>query len=348
MKPTTLIAGLLALIVIGGVAGYSTILSDDPDSPVAEKRAGPVPANVPTAPGSGEAVETDASTSWDQRVSRLAARLRNDYGDTIDEPATQAYLFVEREKLADTHPRDGRALFETAVAMAFPDRSASILALMAGMDRYHQWLSDNELTLREMPLLQRRAAIWKQRQAIFGARASEIWGEEETVASKNADAVREELTRLDQAHELTPEEVAHQLSTTVDDLYGLEAASQLVTPQALGQALFAMESVQTDLAAMSAEERQQRIDSLRRQMGYSEEDVRRLEQLDRQRNQRWQEGEAYMAERRELGRQYQGEQLEQALDRLRQAHFGDTAPTIAREEEQGFFRFQRERRYGLN
>lgn len=342
MKPTKLISGLLVLVVTGGIAGYSTFLSHDPDSPALEKTTAAAPVDV------GEAVETGASTAWDQRVSRLATRLVSDYGDTIDEAATQAYLYVEREKLADAYPRDGRVLFEAAVAAAFPDRLSSIMALMAGMDRYHQWLVDQELTLRAMPLMQRQAALWKQREAIFGTRASQIWGEQETVASKNADAVREELNRLDQAHELTPEEIVHQLGITVDDLYGLEAAGQLVTPQALGQALFTMESVQADLAAMAEEERLQRIASLRRQMGYSEEDVRRLEQLDRQRSQRWQDGEAYMAERRQLGRQYQGEQLEQALDRLRQAHFGNTAPTIAKEEQQGFFRFQRERRYGLN
>lgn len=344
MKTTLWIFGILAVTVIAGTTVYTTVLSDSADPIRVEASEAPATAFQSTSPTAG----LERPTSWQQRVDQLAARLVRDYGETISEPATQAYLFVEREKLAEAYPADGQALFEAALTVAFPGLSASILELMAGMDRYHQWLMDNELNLREMELVQRRAAIWQQREAIFGAKASAIWGEEETAVSRNAEAVRDELARLDQAHELTPEEVAHQLSTTVDNLYGLEAAGQLITPQALGQTLFSLESVQADLAALSEEQRQQRMANLRRQMGYTEEEVRRLDQLDRQRNQNWQEGEAYMSERQALTHQYQGEQLEQALNALRQEHFGANAPTISREEQQGFFRFQRERRYGLN
>ncbi|WP_288372423.1 hypothetical protein [uncultured Marinobacter sp.] len=66
-----------------------------------------------------------------------------------------------------------------------------------------------------------------------------------------------------------------------------------------------MDSVQQQLASLPADKRQQTINDLRRQIGYSEEAVR-------------------------------------------QEHFGFSAPTIEREEEEGFFRFERGRRHGLN
>ena len=347
MKPGVLMPVLVTMAVAAGVAGYGYLFTADP---VVEPEglAKTDQAAHPATRFSTPAVPEPALAPWDQRISALATRLRNDYGDTIHEPATQAYLFVERQKLAEAYPEEGEALFEAAMAAAFPEFSIAILALMADMDRYHRWLLENELSLRNLSPMEREAALWQQRQAIFGARASLIWGQEESLTGRHAEAVKEELARLDQAHELTPKEVAHQLSTTIDSLYGFDIASQLVTPDALGQALFSMASVQQDLASMSAQERQQRMAALRRQMGYSDDQVERLGQLDRKRDERWQKGEAYMAERRQLTRRYQGEELQRALERLRRQHFGATAPTIAREEDQGFFRFQRERRYGLN
>lgn len=347
MKTSTLITGFLAVALVAGVTGYTMVRSGE-SSATKEPLSGQGTQAASMAQASSATAEDQSPGAWRERVEQLAARLQEDYGDTISEPSTQAYLFIERENLADAHPRDGRALFDAAVAKAFPQLATAILELMAGMDTYHQWLADNELTLREMEPMQRRAAIWKTREEIFGALASAIWGEEETLVSKHSDAMSEALARLDQAHELTPEEVAHQITTTVEDLYGLEAAGQLVTPHVLGQTLFSLDSVQADLEGLSPEARQKRIDALRRQLGYTEDQVRTLKQKDQQRNQRWQEGEAYMAQRQQLSQRYQGDQLEQALEDLREEHFGNASKTIAREEQDGFFRFQRPRRYGVN
>lgn len=348
MRIPALMSGLLAVVLTGGIAGYAMLSSEPPDMPTAT--GGDVKGSLQAAGAQTRSAQSETASPpvWEQRVNELAERLLADYGDTIDQPTTQAYLYVEREKLSEAYPQDGRALFEAAVAQAFPDLSGSIQPLLANMETYHKWLADNELSLREMELIPRRVAVWQKREDIFGALASDIWAEEDTVASRNDEAVQQELARLGQAHELSPEEVVHQLSTTVDELYGLEAASQLVTPQALGQALFTLDSVQADLSALSVEDRQKRIDSLRRQLGYTDEQVARLSRQDQQRNARWQEGDAYMEQRRRLSQHYSGEQLDQALAELRSEHFGHAAATIAKEEQQGFYRFERERRYGVN
>src|SRR5690554_7273184 len=127
-------------------------------------------------------------------------------------------------------------------------------------------------------------------------------------------------------------ELAHQLQTTADELYGADQARQLAGSGSTGHALFAMDRVQQQLANLPADQRQQTINDLRRQIGYSEEAVRQLAEEDQRREEKWQKGKAYMAERRALENRLNGDQLEAALTDLRQEHFGFSAPTIRSEE----------------
>lgn len=219
---------------------------------------------------------------------------------------------------------------------------------LAKLAAYEQWLEDNLLLLQGMPMLERQTALWEKREELFGDDASRIWGERESPMHANQDAFQAELQRLNQAHDITPEETAHQLKTTVEELYNNDMARQLIGPDVMARTLFSLESVQSHLHTLSADARQARINSLRRQMGYPEDALIRLEQQDQKRNERWQNGKAYMAERAQLARRHSGEHLDEALDELRAEHFGRSAKTIALEEQDGFFRFERERRFGVN
>ena len=116
----------------------------------------------------------------------------------------------------------------------------------------------------------------------------------------------------------------------------------------LTEVFFRLEEVQEELAAMQPGARQSAINHVRREMGFPEEDVRRLEALDARREARWQNGHAYMEERRRVVGTFEGEALEEELRALREAYFGFEAQTIAREEQAGFFRYERPRIYGRN
>ncbi|MCE9666316.1 hypothetical protein LY474_00695 [Myxococcus stipitatus] len=110
-----------------------------------------------------------------------------------------------------------------------------------------------------------------------------------------------------------------------------------------------LEPVQAHLAAMPVEERRAALADIRRRMGYSEEMIARGAADDVYRDARWENGHAYMKARAELvSRLGQGEALDAQLRSLREQYFKHEAPTIAREEEAGFFRFQRRRIYGRN
>jgi hypothetical protein len=106
--------------------------------------------------------------------------------------------------------------------------------------------------------------------------------------------------------------------------------------------------VQQELAALGPGARQLEIDHIRREMGFTDEEVARLERVDARRESRWQNGLAYMAERRRIASSFAGEALDGELRHLRERYFADEARTIELEEREGFFRFERPRVYGRN
>ncbi|MFP2933166.1 hypothetical protein ACLESO_50075 [Pyxidicoccus sp. 3LG] len=110
-----------------------------------------------------------------------------------------------------------------------------------------------------------------------------------------------------------------------------------------------LEPVQARLAAMPVEERRAALAGIRRRMGFSEEMIARRAADDVYRDARWENGHAYMKARAELLlRREEGEAREAELRSLREQYFGHEAPTIAREEDAGFFRYRRRRVYGRN
>jgi len=114
------------------------------------------------------------------------------------------------------------------------------------------------------------------------------------------------------------------------------------------EAFLRNEAVQAELAGMPPGERQSQIDRIRAEFGYDEAALARMREIDARRDERWARGLAYMQERARLEQTFEGEVLDDELRHLREAHFGREAPTIEREEQAGFFRYQRPRVYGRN
>ncbi len=109
-----------------------------------------------------------------------------------------------------------------------------------------------------------------------------------------------------------------------------------------------IEAVQAELAALPPGARANALANVRRQMGFDEEEIARMAELDAWRDERWARGDAYMAERRRLEQTFEGHRLEEELRILREDTFGIEAITIEREEASGFERFERPRIYGRN
>lgn len=116
----------------------------------------------------------------------------------------------------------------------------------------------------------------------------------------------------------------------------------------LAEVFLRMEAVQRELAAMSPAARSRTLVHIRRELGFDEEEVARMEEIDDRREARWQNGLAYMQERARVASSFEGDALEAELGGLREEFFAHEAPTIAAEERDGFFRFERPRIYGRN
>lgn len=302
-----------------------------------------VPADLTV--GSANAARPDLSQNL---IDATAVMLLERYGDSIDSKRTQARLLEERQKLAEKYPDFGLDLFQQAVAVAFPELEHEILQIVAKMAAYREWLESSYLSLQEMSLLEREGRLWAKRQQLFGADAEIIWANERAARADKEQAMQAELKQLDQADEITLDEAVFQLESSITEIYGHGLERQVISPGVLAGTLFSFEAVQEELEALPAEERQEEINRLRKKLGFSDEEVESLAARDRQRQQRWENGKAYMTERQALAQQYTGEPLKQELDSLRRQYFENSAKTIELEESDGFFRFNRPRVYGRN
>ncbi|MDC0661563.1 hypothetical protein [Marinobacter sp. SS21] len=291
----------------------------------------------------------DAVAAQRQRlVQQLAIELLEQFGEDIDDRAVQSRLLEVRNRVIAAHPQDGRLLFERAVMLAFPMYANEIFGTLDKLVSYQQWLASNDLMLSEMPYLEREGAKWNKRLALFGTDAERIWAEEHALWASKQRAVRHTIETLDQARQYSLDETLFQLQSQLEQSYGVAGQAFAPNRGLIAQVFFGLDSVQSRLKALPAEQRQRQIDRIRSQLGYSEAQVQRLADRDQQREDRWQRGLAYMAARQPLEARLSGPQLERALASLRQEYFRHEAATIALEERDGFFRYQRPRLYGRN
>ena len=321
--------------------GYGRWIGDDPGDGTPDMAA--------TGESQSASKEMRSDEGAPEAIEVLAVHFLEQYGKSIDNPATQARLLEElRQLIAEHGEKRGQSLFEAASALAFPERQDAIFALVEQLIQYNAWRDNHQLDLREMPLAERQRAIWRERQEIFGSDAEFIWADEIAAMEERRQAMQQALEELNQAHEITLEETVYQLELAVEEVYGGGMERRMISPDALGNTLFSLDSVQERLRELPAEQRQQRINELRRTLGYPDEAIERMAERDQERNERWENGLAYMEERKELTRHYSGQHLEEKLEELRREHFDHAAETLQREEENDLYRFERERRFGLN
>ncbi|WP_111495315.1 hypothetical protein [Marinobacter bohaiensis] len=325
-------------------------------SPLVERldsdRSAASPESRVSTPAVGDAAPAEPSLPGEsdrQRfVRELAQQLRETYGDNIANAGVQASLLEVKRRLLKRYPDEGAALFEAAVKRAFADRAPMVLRTVSRMERYRDWLLDHQVALADMAPLEKNGALWSQRRALFGADADVIWAHEKAAWAQKREALKEDIRRLDQDRTVSLNEALYQLQTSLDEAYGSELEALAMDRGTVANVYFGLDSVQDRLAGLDADARQARINDIRRQLGYSQEQLAQLEAEDQYREARWQNGYAYMAERDRLTQSLDGDALQQALVQLRQDYFAAEARTIRLEEQNGFFRYERPRLYGRN
>ncbi|WP_197466489.1 hypothetical protein, partial [Oleiphilus sp. HI0080] len=162
--------------------------------------------------------------------------------------------------------------------------------------------------------------------------------------------VKTVMTELNTAYDMPLEDRVYTMQVAMQDNYGDTPEGLLMgTASVTTQMVFRLDSVQKELAAMEADERQETINQMRLQLGFPEDRIGVLAEQDKKNDEMWDKGNAYMEEREALVATYQGEDLETELDLLRLKHFDDrSAYSLKQEEALGMMRYERQRIYGLN
>ncbi|MFN2374914.1 MAG: hypothetical protein ABR538_00120 [Candidatus Binatia bacterium] len=316
--------------------------------------------SVAAGPGTGAAREATgrrdprtASVRSEKEDSeledRLVLMLRHIYGDRISSTSVQVLMAQVRTQVMTLFPQDWAKRFRQILEAAFPGYSARILATLANVDAYDKWFADNEDELAGLTPEEMEAAVRAKKRELFGEQALEELDTEARAAEQREVAIHDTMRSLEESSGTT---VDQKLDVFVDALHENlsegTAAIALENGSTLAHAFFGLESVSRQLAEMAPEARQRKINDIRRQFGYDEDQIAALEELDREREATWQTGYAYTNERRALENRFPGDGLGPQLAALRERYFGENARIIELEENEGFFRFERPRLHGRN
>lgn len=340
-KRNTLLALGAALLVISLYLGLRPAKIEEP---VATTTKPPVAASadLPAPPRAAEANESAAAKA----DSEMIAQLRAKYGAHIGNPYVQVKLIEALMRHFQKHdPEHWQEALLAAVRAAFPERYDEIAKNLDKRLEYERWIKDNRARLDALEPDERRAAIREEREHLFGKEAAdEIWASEQ----KN-QAVADTLKEIDSLEGKTIGEKLTTYTDRLEDIYEDKYDTYLENHRhEVMNRFLSLESVQSELDAMSAEARAESLREIRKGMGLDKEALERWDTLDQNRDARWESGKKYMEERAALIATYSGRELEQKLTELRRRYFGDEAEVIAAEEENGFFRYARPRRWGQN
>ncbi len=346
---------ILAALAIGLAAVLITIAHNSLNM---SNTGAPTEAIPPLAPhqnksASGNEFYPDSElspqdTPHDTFETELVTKLQTSYGARIQELNIQASLIKVKEFVLKRYPQDGAERFVRIIQAAFPEYAESILSIIARLEIYNEWLVNNQTMLAERAKREQNGIIWEVRRELFGQDAEIIWSAEQAEMAQKQSAMHALIQQLDQSHDISMEEKLYQLQTAINENYEGSLQELSLSGGMISKAFFHLTSVQQELAQLPTEQRQQKINGIRRQLGLNDELIAQLQTKDEERNRRWENGLAYMAEREKIVAITSEELLPDALAKLREKYFKHEAITIEREEASDFWRFKRPRVYGIN
>lgn len=340
-----LIAGLIT-IAIWFQPGSPPLENDPVTQEIAEKKE-PVPEHDPgvARPAQKKPAAKPGKKDEKDELTLIAEKCREKYGHLLSEPKAQvAMLDKLMAYFAKKYPEDWQAHIEAFIKAAFPEHAARLLATLDRLTAYNTWLAESREQLTGMSRKEKRELMWQRRREFFGEDAEKIWE-----AQLKSESVYQALDDLNAGEFDSYDEKVSHFVDSISDAYGEESDHFIEKRrQELLDVFLENESVQEDLAQFDAQERKDALRKLRLEMGVDQDAITRLEELDTIRDNRWENGLAYMEKRNELAAQYQGEELEERLDALREEHFGSNAEHIKGEEAAGLFRFKLRRVFGKN
>jgi hypothetical protein len=271
--------------------------------------------------------------------------LKEKYKNIINNKWAQIKAFEKlMEYLEKFYPDDWESHVYDYLKRIFPEMADELYAQFQKNMSYRQWLIDNRQELNMLSRDDRRDRLWDMRYQIFGEDAYDIWA----VELKN-EQIYDSLQQLKEQPDIPFNEKYDIYLNSVKLAYG-DSSDRFIEKrrQELMDQFLTVETVQEDLYKMPVDERKAKLREFRKSMGMEEEALKRWDQLDQERDDDWDKGTKYMKTRDELAGKYQGDELAQKIQELRDETFGSQwAEIIKNEEESGYYRFKEKRRLGM-
>jgi hypothetical protein len=341
-KTTTLMALLATLLaVLLGLRWWSSKAPEPAPAPVLANLA----VSPPQVPQTSQ-IEESAAAPIPSDLAEMVTYLRTRFGKNIGNPYVQIQMLEKLMRyFQERNPEGWQADLLAAVRAAFPERYAEIAANLQRRLDYERWAKDNHDYLQGLGERERREALWNVRNRLFGEEAAEqIWASE-----RKNQALVDALKTIDAQAGATISNRLSSYKESLQDIYQERADTFLQShrQEALNRFLD-LDSVQRDLSTLQPAAREAVLRDIRQGLGLDHDALERWEVLDHERDARWDTGKRYMEERAALAGKYSGEALDAQLEELRSRYFRGEAETIAQEEQSGFFRFDRPRKWGQN
>lgn len=330
---------LLTAICIAGLTHLGVHLLEkdgsDTDLALTEGHVTPTPKTALSQPNKTEKVGNNKNH---RASSEIETVFKERFDDSIH-LASGKIKFIDQlsEFLKKQYGIRWQAHFQSLIQRIYPQHSTEIMELYAGITQYRTWVISQKPVLQTMSRDEKNLLLWTQRKAIFGETlALSIW--KSSLQKERVQAV------LDQLNQNKNDTFTHQVTTYLNEIYDVygddtEKHLQLNQLTTIDQFL-SLQTVQSNLIAMSQEDRTAALASLRRKLGMEKSAVQKWQDLDTLREQRRSNGILYMQQRMGLNK------LE--LAKLQNKLFGQEADVIREEEKNGYYRFKRPQIIGLN
>ena len=290
-------------------------------------------------------VERETQVDDESILHALITEIVRRYAKISDVLELKMAIYDFRNSLINQKKHQHLDLFEAALDKVFPALASELKNFISAMDDYQRWLLEDNAALMVMNVHQLNLALWEKRHAMFGDDAKRIWADEADKQEQVTVYIHNQLDRLSKDHSMTIDDSTLQFISLLQEVEGEYLALERYVPTYLN-----LESVQIHLQQLSSLQRETELAAIRRSFGMDELQIEKLQLRDQKRQKQWDVGYSYMEQKAALEHELsgQGSMLAQQLEQLRETHFGKRAPTIAKEESSGFYRFKRPRAFGIN
>ncbi|AZZ95179.1 hypothetical protein EUZ85_01545 [Hahella sp. KA22] len=339
-RNAVLITGGFALVLISAVVFWHGRYSSDdaiqqtPPAPISAL----TPAQQPTPAAQTATSTLDALAQRNLEEEELIGYLQRTFGAHIQHPKVQVQVLEKLMRFVQSrYPDNWREQLAILIGAAFPDLQDTLMQTFAALETYTEWMNTERYALMSLSDAEKRTRLWQKREALFGERAYEIWKDQ-----WQAEQFQDRLADLEQSSAPVEEKIAQYKQQILASFP--EKAEHLITnkKQELTDRFLSLSSVQKQLRAMPPEQRYSQLRHLRKELGMDEAALTRWEDLDKTRDARRANGDAYMTQRQALTED------PARIQALQRRYFGNEADIIAAEEASGYFRFESSQQYGIN